>query len=104
VDESILSSMKDKLQYQLEKSDQDLDEWLRKHYNGLITRYSNKRDDNKTFLELPRVEYVITALHWSSKTHLYRRTMTVLASAPGSEIALIPVRSLDHTIDMLNKM
>ncbi|KAH5319531.1 hypothetical protein HBI12_113520 [Parastagonospora nodorum] len=87
VDESIVSSVKDKLQYQREKSDQDLDEWLRKHYTGLVTRYSNKQDHNETFPDVPSVE-----------------TMTVLASASGSEIVLIPTRSLDHTIDMLNKI
>ncbi|KAF2647740.1 ALDH-like protein [Lophiostoma macrostomum CBS 122681] len=87
VDESVIASVKERLHGQQEKANYKLDEWLRKYYSGSINRYSTGTGGEKQIADLPKVEATET-----------------VRSTDGSEIALVPTRSLDHTIDLLNKI
>ncbi|KAJ4351116.1 uncharacterized protein N0V89_006455 [Didymosphaeria variabile] len=87
VDESVIVSVKNKLNTQQGKATSKLDEWLRKYYSGSVTRYSTKTGGKKQISEFPRVD-----------------AAEIVRSTDGSEIALVPTRSLDHTIDLLNKI
>ncbi|KAF3031122.1 hypothetical protein E8E11_000557 [Didymella keratinophila] len=86
VDESIIASVKDGMQAQHEEASINLDEWLRQQYRGLSPRYSTDQGRKRQNPELLGVEGAV-GLTFSSK----------------SEIVLVPTRSLDHTVDLLNK-
>ncbi|KAJ4319007.1 hypothetical protein N0V94_004144 [Neodidymelliopsis sp. IMI 364377] len=87
VDESVIASVKDKMQARHEETSNDVDEWLRKHYSGLSPRYSTIRDKTQQMVEFPTVG-----------------SATILKLSDDSEIILIPTTSLDNTIDLLNKI
>ncbi|RYO68426.1 hypothetical protein AA0116_g18 [Alternaria tenuissima] len=87
VDDSIFTPVKNGMQAQREVASINLDEWLRKQYRGISPRYCMNQSRKQRVSELPAVQGAI-----------------LLTFSSNSEIVLVPTRSLDHTIDLLNKI
>ncbi|KAH7134861.1 Aldehyde/histidinol dehydrogenase [Dendryphion nanum] len=87
VDESVISVFKSKLQFAKEKKGTSLEDWLRKYYMGLTSIFSTKDSPIRTKSKFPSV-----------------CDFTLISFTNGAEIALVSTRSLDHSIDLLNKI
>ncbi|KAL6704167.1 hypothetical protein ACN47E_008727 [Coniothyrium glycines] len=87
VDESLLESVKERLHVQQKSSSDSLESWLQERYSGQVLRFSPKKSDSTRLSSMPTVENIVT-----------------VSSKNGSDIVLVPTRSLDHGIDLLNKI
>ncbi|UPX20215.1 Aldehyde dehydrogenase (NAD(+)) [Ascochyta rabiei] len=87
VDEALVEVFKKKFPVHSEKSVGALESLLRKHYSDLVPSFAAKNKSGIQASTLPRVENIAT-----------------VKTDKGAEIILVPTRSLDHTIDLLNKI
>ncbi|KAH6618435.1 Aldehyde/histidinol dehydrogenase [Boeremia exigua] len=87
VDESIFASVKGKLPVQHDWKNDNLTEWLQRHYSGLSLSHSKIQGQKGQSPIFSTVEKAVT-----------------VSLSDNSEIILVSTRSLDHTIDLLNKI